>query len=103
MANKKLFVCLPIEDESLEGAVTKQQQAAMDLEAQTGETYDLIDYIEASLFVVHPIKSTAKALTALADADVVVCLPGWEKSNICKVIRLCADGYRIRTLVLDKA
>lgn len=97
MANKKLFVCLPIEGENLESAVTKQQQAVMDLQEQTGEAYDLIDYISASIFSIHPLSTIARALDALVDADIVVFLPGWRTSNFCKVIKLCADWYRIRT------
>lgn len=101
--NKKLFVCLPLENESPESAIAKQNKAAKDLEAQTGDSYEIVEYIDASIFVLHPMKAIAKALDVMSDADVVVCLPGWEKSKVCRVLRLCADGYGIRTLVLDNA
>lgn len=100
---KKLFVCLPLEKENLEGAITKQQQAASDMEKQTATMYDVIDYIDADLFGVHPIKSLSKALNSLAEADVAVFLPGWNRSNICKVVRLCADAYRIKVFELSNA
>lgn len=101
MAQKKLFVAVPFtEKDEIEDVLREQHQAAMDLETQMGETYDVIDYIDASMFMIHPLKTLAKALTALADADLAIFLPGWEASKICKVLRLCADGYRIRVLNL---
>lgn len=98
---EKLFVAIPLEDEKdVVAVIQKQQQAALDLSAQTGKHYEVIDYIEASLFVIHPIASVAKALLSMAEADVVAFLPGWDKSKSCKVLRLCADGYGKRTVEL---
>lgn len=103
MAQKKLFVAIPFtEKDEIEDVLHEQEQAVADLEAQMGEAYDVVNYIDASVFMIHPLKTLAKALTALSDADLAIFLPGWETSKICKVLRLCADGYRIRVLNLVK-
>lgn len=99
MDAQKLFIAVPLEKEmDMTAVIQKQQQAALDLTMQTGKHYEVIDYIEADMFMVKPMVALGKALIAMADADVIAFLPNWQQSKICKVIRLCADGYGKRSI-----
>lgn len=101
---EKLFVAVAIEAENdMATAIGKQQQAVLDITMETGRQYEAIEYIDGSLFGVHPITALSKALSAMADADVVAFLPGWDASKSCKVLRLCAEGYGKRVIVLKNA
>jgi hypothetical protein len=46
----------------------------------------------------NPLKSLAKSLLLLADADRAVFSESWERSRVCRIEHLCAEEYGIKTL-----
>lgn len=62
----------------------------------------VIDSFDEDAFVNkrHPLLCMSDCLARMADADVVVFAPGWDKSGGCKIEHLCAETYHISTVML---
>lgn len=94
----KLFLSHPMSGLS-EEVILRTRKEAMDWARENIDPeVELIDsYLD--LGEVHPLKYIAKSIELLADADVILVLPGWENSRGCKVELECALMYGKRNII----
>lgn len=57
--------------------------------------YDVLDTVltEADVKKDDPICYLAKSLELLAEADILVCMKGWEEARGCRIEHLVAEEY----------
>ena len=98
---KKVFLGHPMaglsDDEILEVRAGAYQWALENI----GPDIEIIDSF-LDLGLVHPLIYIAKSIELLAQADIILVLPGWEMSKGCKIEVECALLYGKHDIIFMK-
>ena len=96
---KKLFISQPMNGKTDEEILAVRKLAVKQSQEVIGEDVEVID----SFFQDHPtfdkpLKYLAASIALLADADIVYFTKDWSEARGCKVERICAFAYGIKTI-----
>ena len=98
---KKVFLSHPMtglaDDEILEVREGARQWALKNI----GPDIEIIDSF-LDLGLVHPLIYISKSIELLAEADIILVLPGWETSRGCKIEVECALLYGKHDIIFMK-
>ena len=67
-----------------------------------GHTVEVVDSFDEEAFKEHrnPLECLGDCIKVLSTCNVVVFVPGWEKSKGCRIEHQCAVDYDITTIML---
>lgn len=67
-----------------------------------GDTVEVVDSFDEVAFEEHrnPLECLGDCIKIMSTCNVVVFVPGWEKSKGCRVEHQCAVEYQISTIML---
>lgn len=96
----KLFISQPMRDKT-EAEIRKAREEAIAIcthQVPENESLQVIDSYIPGLSDGKPLKSLAKSLEMMADADLVYFARGWETARGCRIEYAAAVAYGIDTL-----
>lgn len=96
---KKLFISQPMAGKTDEEILAVRKLAIKQAQECVGEDVEVID----SFFQDHPtfdkpLKYLAASIALLADADIAYFTKDWGEAHGCKIERICAFTYGIKTI-----
>lgn len=67
-----------------------------------GDSVEVVDSFDEKAFIEHrnPLECMGDCIRIMSTCNVVVFVPGWEKSRGCRIEHQCATEYRISTIML---
>lgn len=92
---KKVFISQPMKNKTTEQIQKERIYFLNKLKDLIGEDFDVLDSIFEDFEGSTPLKYLAKSIMMLADADVIVFMPGWDSSRGCIIEHECAKRYGI--------
>lgn len=96
---KKLFISQPMAGKTDKEILAARKLAVKQAEKSIGESVEVIN----SFFQDHPtfdkpLKYLAASIALLADADIAYFTKDWGEARGCKIERICAFAYGIKTI-----
>ena len=95
---KKLFISQPMKGKTQEEIFATRDKAVASAERELGEPVEVIDTVFAAGPPNKPLCYLAKAIEALAGADVAYFAKGWQSALGCRIENECAVQYGILTI-----
>lgn len=104
----RVFISQPMTGHTLE-EVKSEREAVIAIMQQLdkglrtfGHTVEVVDSFDEEAFKEHrnPLKCLGDCIKIMSTCNVVVFVPGWEKSRGCRVEHQCAVEYNISTVML---
>lgn len=104
----RVFISQPMTGHTLE-EVKSEREAVIAIMQQLdkglrtfGHTVEVVDSFDEEAFKEHrnPLECLGDCIKIMSTCNVVVFVPGWEKSRGCRVEHLCAVEYNISTVML---
>lgn len=67
-----------------------------------GDSVEVVDSFDEKAFIEqrNPLECMSDCIRIMSTCNVVVFVPGWEKSRGCRIEHQCATEYRISTIML---
>ena len=89
-----VIISQPMKGKTEEQIRTERAETVKQLEAAGYKVVDTVfpDFTDAGNI---PLKYLAKSLEAIADADMVFFMPGWEAARGCRIERQCCIDYGV--------
>lgn len=104
----RVFISQPMTGHTLE-EVKSEREAVIAIMQQLdkglrtfGHTVEVVDSFDEEAFKEHrnPLECLGDCIKIMSTCNVVVFVPGWEKSRGCRVEHQCAVEYNISTVML---
>lgn len=104
----RVFISQPMTGHNLE-EVKSEREAVIAIMQQldkglrtVGHTVEVVDSFDEEAFKEHrnPLECLGDCIKIMSTCNVVVFVPGWEKSRGCRVEHQCAVEYNISTVML---
>ncbi len=88
----KIMISQPMRGKTNEQIKQEREELVKELESQGHEVVDTVfnDFPNGQATPLHYL---AKSIEFLANADCVVCMPGWENARGCRIEEQCAREY----------
>lgn len=100
----RVFISQPMQGKTSEQIRTEHNEWADRLGKLSNEEIEVMDTIFDDLDnedPATPLKCLGMSLYMMADADIVVFLPGWSSARGCKVEHECAEKYGKKIIDYD--
>jgi Asp-tRNA(Asn)/Glu-tRNA(Gln) amidotransferase A subunit family amidase len=90
----KAIISQPMKGKTEEQISAERSETVKQLE---GRGYEVVNTIFPNFSNQgNPLKYLSKSIEAIADADLVVFMPGWENARGCRIEHQCCADYGIR-------
>lgn len=97
----KVFVSQPMAGKTDEEIVEGRRKAYAYMRERYGKDITLIDSYFPGYSVMNPCYCLGEAIKKLAQCDIVVFLPGWDKARGCLIEHECAKQYSIAYILME--
>ena len=91
---KKLFISQPMRGKTNDEILTERRQAVQDVQRMIGEEVEPMNTFFTN-YDGKPLEFLGKAISMMAQADMVYFCKGWEYARGCRVERSAAENYDV--------
>ena len=98
----KIFISQPMKDRTDEEILTERNAAIEAAKKKLGDDVEPIDsFFGTAPTGKKPLWFLAKSIELMAEADVVIFCPGWEKARGCIIEHEAAVRYELKTYIVS--
>lgn len=92
----KIFISQPMKGKTNEEILAERAEAVAKLEKHMDDIHVIDTVLTVTVPEHHPgLVYLAHSIEMLDDADVLVCIKGWQKARGCRIEHECAKAYGI--------
>lgn len=95
---KKLFISQQMRGRTNDEILTERRQAVQDVQRMIGEEVEPMNTFFTN-YDGKPLEFLGKAISMMAQADMVYFCKGWEYARGCRVERSAAENYDVKMVV----